>query len=135
MIPIAVCWGGGVDSTAMLIRMQRLGIRPELITMADVGAEKPGTYEFIPLFTQWCLDHDFPAPTICSYQPQAKTAERYRQAAQEVAQRLGIVLSAERLTRLARIYGNMVANVTLPGIAFGMKSCSIKWKLEAQEPI
>ena len=23
---------------------------------------------------------------------------------------------------------------TLPGIAFGMKTCSVKWKIEAQEP-
>ncbi len=132
---IAVCWGGGVDSTALIIRLCKLGIRPALITMADVGAEKPGTYEFIPVFRQWCLDSGFPEPVMCSYAAQAKTAERYRQAVVEVAQRLGISLTAQQLTRLSRIYGNMVGNETLPGIAFGMKSCSIKWKLEAQEPI
>jgi len=131
--PIAVCWGAGWDSTAMLIEMERRGIRPEIITMADVGAEKSGTYEFIPVFSQWLRDHDFPLPTICAYEPTATTRERYRAAAVGVAERLNITLSEVQLKRLSRIYGNMVANETLPGMAFGMKSCSIKWKVEAQE--
>jgi hypothetical protein len=129
------CWGAGWDSSAGLIEMEKRGERPDLITMADVGAEKTGTYEFIPLFTQWCRDVGFPEPTICKYSPLSETTERYFSAALEVVDRLGISLDGPRLARLARIYGNMVANQTLPGIAFGMKSCSIKWKLEAQEPI
>lgn len=35
------------------------------------------------------------------------------------------------------LYGNCVANETLPSLAFGMKSCSIKWKqvpLELRKP-
>ena len=131
---MAVCWGAGWDSSALLIEMYRRGLRPDLITMADVGSEKQGTYDFIPLFTQWCLDVGFPAPTICTYEPLVKTSTRYRQAVLEVATRLGIIVTELQVTRLARIFGNMVANQTLPGIAFGMKSCSIKWKVEAQEP-
>ena len=42
---VVVCYGGGVDSTAMLIAMRDQGIRPDLITFADTGAEKPETYE------------------------------------------------------------------------------------------
>jgi hypothetical protein len=129
-----VCWGAGWDSTAMLIEMQRRGMRPDLITFADVGAEKPGTYDFVPLFDQWLADHDFPRVTVCEYQPLAKTTERYRAAVLDVAARLGIALDDRQVARLSRIYGNLVANETLPGIAFGMKSCSIKWKVEAQEP-
>jgi hypothetical protein len=131
---IAVCWGAGWDSTAMLIEMERRGIRPDVITFADVGAEKPGTYDFIPVFSQWLRDHSFPAPLICEYKPQEKTTARYREAVIKVADENGIALTAIQLQRLSRIYGNMVANETLPGIAFGMKSCSIKWKVEAQEP-
>jgi hypothetical protein len=131
---ITVCWGAGWDSTAMLIEMHRRGIRPDLITFADVGAEKQGTYDFIPLFQDWLRDHDFPQATICEYKPKDATTERYKAGVLEVAGRLGIKLTDIQLTRLSRIYGNMVANETLPGIAFGMKSCSIKWKVEAQEP-
>jgi hypothetical protein len=131
---LAVCWGAGWDSSAMLIEMHRRGIRPDLITFADVGAEKPGTYAFLPLFNQWCRDVGFPEPTVCTYAPMIKTSDRYRAAVVEVANRLGIPVTPVQLDRLSRIYGNMVANQTLPGIAFGMKSCSIKWKIEAQEP-
>lgn len=119
----------------MLIEMFRRGMRPDIITFADVGAEKPGTYAFIPLFTQWLLDHDFPAPTICTYEPLMVTTNRYRAAVVDLAARLTITLSEVELTRLSRIFGNMVANQTLPSIAFGMKSCSLKWKVAAQEPI
>lgn len=131
---ITVCCGVGWDSVAMLIKMSHEGIRPDLITFADVGAEKPGTYAFIPLLQQWLADHSFPELTICEYKPMDKTHDRYREAAQAAADRCGIKLDEVRLNRLARIYGNMVANETLPGLAFGMKSCSIKWKVEAQEP-
>lgn len=43
--PVAVCFGAGVDSTAMLVLLWLCGIRPTLITFADVGggAEKPET--------------------------------------------------------------------------------------------
>lgn len=133
-LPIGVCWGIGVDSTALLIEMKRRGMRPDFISAADVGSEKVKTYEFIPHMTQWCRDADFPEPTICVYEPKDVTSQRYRQAVVEVVDRLGVVLTEQQLLRLSRIYGNMVANQTLPGIAFGMKSCSIKWKLEAQEP-
>ena len=40
---LAVCFGAGVDSTAMLIALRLAGIRPHVITFADVAAEKPGT--------------------------------------------------------------------------------------------
>lgn len=130
----AVCWGAGVDSTAMLIEMHRRGERPEIITFADTGAEKPGTYAFIPVFTQWLRDVGFPEPTICQYEPQPETTARYRAAAVEACDKLGLTVPPISIDRLSRIFGNMVANETMPGIAFGMKSCSIKWKLEAQEP-
>jgi hypothetical protein len=134
MRTIAVCWGAGWDSTAMLIMMFLRGLRPALITFADVGGEKQGTYDFIPIFTRWLVERDFPAPTICEYKPKAATQAKYRAAVLAVAHKLQIDLSETQLARLSRLFGNMVANQTLPGIAFGMKTCSIKWKVEAQEP-
>jgi len=132
---VCVCWGAGWDSSAMLIEMEKRGQRPDLITLADVGGEKTGTYAFIPVFQEWCRDHDFPEPVICRYQPKDETKARYRQAVIELLLELHVQVSEEQLERLSGLFGNMVANDTLPGIAFGPKSCSIKWKLEAQEPI
>ncbi len=130
----AVCWGAGWDSTAMLIEMERRGWRPDLITFADTGGEKTDTYQFIPLFTQWLRDHDMPEPIICRYQPRPETQARYRAATASFADRLGLRMSDDQLNRLAGLFGNMIANETLPGIAFGPKTCSVKWKVEAQEP-
>ena len=141
----AVCWGAGWDSTAMIIEMVRRDDRPAIITFADVGAEKNvpdpqrgeqvGTYDFIPIFTQWCRDNNCPEPQTCVYNPQPETLARYREATERVVASLGLKVPEVTIARLSRLYGNMVANDTLPGIAFGPKSCSIKYKLEAQEPI
>lgn len=130
---IAVCLGFGWDSSAMLIEMERRGQRPDLITFADHGGEKTGTYDFVPLLTRWCQDVDFPEPLICQYRPRQKTRDRYRAAVEAMAERMRLSLAPDVLDRLSGIVGNMIANCTLPGIAFGPKSCSVKWKLEAQE--
>lgn len=44
--PLIVNWGGGVNSTAMLVGMLERDIRPDRIIFADTWAEKPETYEF-----------------------------------------------------------------------------------------
>jgi hypothetical protein len=113
--------------------MSLKGLRPDVITFADVGGEKQGTYDFIPLFMQWLRDHAFPEPKVCVYQPQHATREKYRNAVLVLAKRMRIDLSETQLARMSRLFGNMIANETLPGITFGMKTCSIKWKVEAQE--
>lgn len=106
--PIIVCYGGGVDSTAMLVALKRQGIRPDLITFADVGAEKPETYETVEIMSAWCESVGFPTITTC----RKITTDQ---------------VTYEDLT------GNCLVNETLPSLAFGMKSCSIKWKQDPQD--
>lgn len=106
--PIVVCYGGGVDSTAMLIAMHRRGIRPDLITFADVGGEKPETYEMVRTMSEWCRSVGFPEVTTCKKLTLPSTGY-------------------DSLT------GNCTENETLPSLAFGMKSCSIKWKQGPQD--
>ncbi|MCH8137297.1 MAG: phosphoadenosine phosphosulfate reductase family protein, partial [Proteobacteria bacterium] len=45
--PLIVCYGAGVDSTAMLVALKREGTRPDLIIFSDTGGEKPETYEYL----------------------------------------------------------------------------------------
>jgi len=141
----AWCWGAGWDSSAGIIEEVNRGMQIDMITFAHHGGEKRrpdpslgeevGTYEFIPLFTEWLTDRGYPAPVICEYQPLPETHARYAAAARAVVERLDLhSLTEEDIDRLAGIYGNMVANETMPGIAFGNKTCSVKWKIEAQEP-
>jgi len=107
--PICVCYGMGVDSTAVLIGMAQRGIRPDLITFADTGGEKPETYLYAPIFRDWLRDVDFPQFEVCRYVPP--------------------------IAPYKTLLGNCVKNETIPSLAFGRKSCSLKWKRDAQEPL
>jgi len=42
-----VAYGGETNSTAMLVYLYEKNQRPDYITFADTGAEKPHTYEHI----------------------------------------------------------------------------------------
>lgn len=105
---INVCFGAGVDSTAMLVLMHWWGVRPDIITFADTGAEKPETYRHAKVISDWCESIGFPPVTWCKK----------------------VTLPS---TRYSDLGGNNVANETLPSLAFGMKSCSIKWKQVPQD--
>jgi len=104
--PIVVAHGVGRDSTAMLIRMWKLGQRPDAILFANVGSEKRQTYEFIPVFREWLKSVDFPPLTIVQYAP--------------------------KLAPYFSLEGNMVLNATLPGATFNRGSCTLKFKVEPQ---
>ena len=55
-----VAYGGGTDSTAMIIECVNHGERIDYILFADTGAEKPHTYEYVKRFSQWCISHGLP---------------------------------------------------------------------------
>ena len=110
--PFIVSYGMGVDSTAMLVKLQRDGIRPDAILFADTGAEKPQTYAYgRDVMTPWLQSVGFPPITTVSYLPKNfKNWPPYR--------------SLEE---------NCLTNSTLPSLAFGFKSCSQKWKIQPQD--
>lgn len=105
--PICVCAGMGVDSTAMLIGLHQRGIRPDLITFADVGSEKPETYLFVPILREWLRSVDFPELVV-------------------------VRLRCPRAGH-ASLHANMLANEALPSQAFGMKTCTLRWKVAPQD--
>jgi len=107
-------YGGGVNSTAMLIGMQERGERVDLILFADTGGEVPETYSYVQRFSKWLVANGMPEIT-----PVWKTTTR-----------AGRVFGAgERLTLEQYCLGMG----TLPSIAYGMKSCSLKFKREPQD--
>lgn len=61
MSPVVAAFGGGVDSTAMLIGMVERGEPVDLILFADTGGEKPHTYEHVQRFSDWLVMQDYPA--------------------------------------------------------------------------
>ena len=47
--PLAVAYGAGIDSTALLVGFADRGIRPAYILFADTGGEKAETLAFLPV--------------------------------------------------------------------------------------
>jgi len=61
---IVASYGGGTNSTAMLIGMAERGEQVNLILFADTGGEKPHTYEYLNTFSAWLLAHGMPGIVI-----------------------------------------------------------------------
>ena len=57
-------YGGGTNSTALLIECVKRGIRVDMILFADTGAEKPHTYDYVEYFSKWLVSEGYPAIQI-----------------------------------------------------------------------
>lgn len=105
---LAVCFGAGVDSTAMLVALKLAGLRPDIITFADLVAEKPLTLFHLDRMNSVLAEWSWPPIVVCRKNTLPDT-------------------------EYSDLYGNCISNETLPSLAFGMKSCSIKWKQKPQD--
>lgn len=105
--PVVVSYGGGTNSTALLILMKRCGQVPALILFADTGDEKPHTYDHLTRMQDWCRDNGFPPITVVRNELPAAIKDK-------------------------TLYGECLRKGTLPSKVFGYSSCSVKWKVEPQ---
>jgi hypothetical protein len=105
--PLVVAYGLGVDSTAMLVEFALRGIRPDLILFADTGGEKPETYQYLSIIRPFLAKASFPDVIVVRYQP--------KRAAYHTLE------------------GQCLHTHTLPSLAYGGKSCSIKYKKSPQD--
>lgn len=69
-----VSFGGGVNSTAMLLGMYEREMRPDLILFADTGGEKPETYRHRDEFNAWLVKHGM--PEIMTVREERRTLEQ-----------------------------------------------------------
>lgn len=102
-----VSYGGGTNSTAMLIGMYLHRIPVDLIMFADPGGEHPHTYEYIKIFNEWLKEHSMPE--------------------------IEIVFATDKDGERIRLYEECYMRKTLPPIAFGYKTCSQKYKTTPQD--
>ncbi len=107
-MPLTIAsYGGGTNSTAELIECVNRGIPIDLIMFADTGGERPETYEYVRMFSQWLVEHGYPAIVWVArvdYQ--------------------GNVLTLEQ---------DCLYLHALPSIAYGYKKCSEKFKIQPQD--
>jgi 3'-phosphoadenosine 5'-phosphosulfate sulfotransferase (PAPS reductase)/FAD synthetase len=99
---VYVAFGGGVNSTAMLIGLVERGILPRWVVFADTGGERPETYAHVLEVWQYCTRHLIPFFRVSK-------SSMYRSLEDECLQKK-----------------------TMPSIVFGWRSCSDKWKQEPQ---
>lgn len=55
-----VGYGGGTDSTAMLVGLWQHHVPVDLILFADPGGEQPHTYHYLRVMDQWLQAHGMP---------------------------------------------------------------------------
>ena len=58
-----VSYGGGANSTALLIGLHQHRIPVDLILFADTGAEHPHTYAYLEVMDFWLKGHGMPPIT------------------------------------------------------------------------
>ena len=102
-----VGYGGGTDSTAMLVGLWQRQVPVDLILFADPGGEQPHTYEYLEIMERWLLEHGMPPITKVWY----TTKDGKRLTLEQECLRSG----------------------SLPSIAYGHKKCSLKHKVTPQE--
>jgi hypothetical protein len=102
-----VAYGLGVNSTAMLVEFASRSIRPDLILFADTGGEKPETYRYLRVIRPFLSKVGFPDVTVVRYQPKWATYHTLEEQCLHTA--------------------------TLPSLAYGGKSCSLKYKRYPQD--
>jgi hypothetical protein len=102
--PLIVAYGMGLNSTALLVEMVRRAWRPDLILSADTGGERPETYAYCAMFSNWLVERDFPAI--------------------QTVRNTGMYGTLEK---------NCLDKAMLPSLAYGFKSCSDKYKRRPQD--
>lgn len=103
--PWGVNFGGGVNSTAMLIEMRRRGLVPDWILFADTGSERPETYQHVQRMQEWCRG--------------------WRE--------LTIVRWIRKDGRFEALHDNCLRTGYLPSKAYGLSGCTYKWKVYPME--
>lgn len=108
--PLCIAYGLGVDSTAVLVKLHEQGIRPDAILFADTFSEKRETYAYLPVIQEWLARVGFPPVTVV-----ANEVKNYK-----------------HWPKYTGLIENCLTNGTLPSLAFGFKSCSLKHKVAPQ---
>lgn len=101
--PLIVAYGGGLNSTAILVGLLQRNMRPDLITFADTGGERPQTYEHLEHIDRWLPSIGFP--------------------------RLTIVKNASPKAGYQSLEDECLSKQELPSRAFGIGKCSMSWKI------
>ena len=97
-------YGAGTNSTALLVECVKRGITIDLILFADTGGEKPHTYKYIELFSEWLVDNGMPE-----------------------------IITVKKAGNMETLEENCLRMNAIPSVAYGFKTCSQKYKIQPQD--
>jgi len=103
--PWGINFGGGLNSTAVIIECRNRGHRPDWILFADTGSEMPGTLGHVERVRQWCA----------SWQ-EVTTVRWIRKEGHHEP-----------------LHENCLRTGHLPSKAYGLAGCTDKWKIQPMD--
>jgi hypothetical protein len=103
--PWGINFGGGLNSTAVIIECRVRGFRPDWILFADTGSELPGTLEHVERMRKWC--EGWQDVTTVRWIRQDGTFEA--------------------------LHDNCLRTHRFPSKAYGHAGCTDKWKVQPME--
>jgi len=98
-----VNFGGGVNSTALLLILQKRDLVPAWVLFADTGSERPETYENVSRVQNWCQQVGFP---------------------------FDVVRWIRKDGSFESVHDNCLRTGYLPSKAYGYSGCTYKWKIQ-----
>ena len=110
--PWGINFGGGLNSTAVILACMERGHRPDWILFADTGSEYPGTLEHVERMRQLVA---FERPDW----PEVVTV-RWERVRGEV-------------TGFEPLHDNCLRTGHLPSKAYGLAGCTMKWKVQPMD--
>ena len=103
---IVVNFGGGTNSTGLLVGAVERGLRPDIIVFADTGSEMPHTYAHLGEVSGWLLERGLPHIEVTRW--------------------------VRKDGRFIALHDYCLEREELPSKAYGFSGCTTKWK---QQPV
>lgn len=103
--PWGINFGGGIDSTTVILECMARGYKPDWILFADTGSEMPHTIQHV---------HDM---------------NKYIQGVKQGWPEITIVRWIRKDGSFEALHDNCLRNGTLPSKAYGYAGCTSKWKI------
>lgn len=107
--PWGINYGGGTNSTALIIECERRGLRPDWILFSDTGSERPETYVAIGRLRSWAIMRGYTSIDVTRWERQEPLPDgRLSETIEEYCLRTGY----------------------MPSKAYGFSGCSVKFKVQ-----
>ena len=102
-MPWGINFGGGANSTALLLFCFDKGTRPDWVVFSDTGSERPETYANVEFVAAWCKSVGFP---------------------------FDVTRWIRKDGTFESIHENCLRTGYLPSKAYGYSGCTFKWKIQ-----